>query len=162
MSNQSRNLPASFSTQKLNHPTLPKHQIPRASSEIPQTPINIDNSHPSYQSHTKLNLKRWNGSWNFFFFRLSRSRSGQPPAEKERNPFRLLMIAVSFDSSKNYYCDYATRAPKTVLTQSIVRNKRFHGCMCVWANIIGIYFSFVVPSLSAACDWLLLRLLRFS
>lgn len=63
-------------------------------SKNQQTPINFENSHPSYQSYTKLNLKRWKKSWNFFFC-LSRSRLGQPKRKEIHfaclwSPFRLI------------------------------------------------------------------------
>lgn len=74
---------------------------------------------------------------SFFFLFVSADRRAS--AGKTIHPIRLLMIAVSFDSeAKKYFMAITQREPKTVLTQSIVRNKRFHVHVFERASIIGM------------------------
>lgn len=85
---------------------------------------------------------------NFFFLAFTTTTIIITTAtnQKERNPFRLLYDCVSFDSSSEKIFRWAItqRANrKTILTQSIVRNKRFFMCTCIRANIIGIYCRFL-------------------
>lgn len=93
-------------------------------SVLKRTPKWLETISPIYGREIISNFQKIKQNMKFLFLSL---RFVSTTNEKERNPFCQLMIVVRLIAKRwRLRQDYATWVPKTVLTQSIVRNKRFH------------------------------------